>query len=135
MTQQTYKTARRRYKRANIVLMAIYVVAILGGSLYLKSLEIEPLWLQITISIATAAPLILYLISMVRYFKETDEYNRALHLMAFAYGAVFTVSTVFVVGALQMFGAIETFEIFWLGVLFFFAYGISHKLLGGRDRA
>jgi len=135
MNKQTYKTARQRYKRANIVLMATYVVAILGGSYYLKTLEVEPLWLQIAVAIATAGPLVLYLVSMLRYFNETDEYNRALHLKAFAYGAVFTISTVFVVGALQMFDVIVTFEIFWLGVLFFFAYGISHKLLGGKDRA
>ncbi len=135
MTQHTYKTARRRFKRANTVLMAIYVIAILGGTYYLKSLEIEPLWLQITIAFLVAAPLCLYLVSMLRYFQETDEYNRMLHLQAFAYGAVFTVSMVFIVGALQMFDVIESFEIFWLGVMFFLAYGISHKVIGGKDCA
>ena len=133
MTQQTYKTARRRFKRTNMILMAAYVVAILGGSYYLKTLEVEPRWLQITIAFATAAPLVLYLISMLRYFSETDEYTRAIHLKAFAYGAVFTVSMVFIIGALQMFDVIESFEIFWLGVLFFFAYGISSMLLGGKN--
>ena len=133
MTQHTYKTARRRFKRANMVLMATYVITILGGTYYLKTLEVEPLWLQITIALAVAVPLILYLVSMLRYINETDEYTRAQHLKAFAYGAVFTVSTVFIIGALQMFDVIESFEIFWLGVLFFFAYGISNKLLGGKD--
>lgn len=135
MTKSTYKTARRRYRRANIVLMVLYVIAISGGTFYLKTLEVEPLWLQISIAFATAGPLVLYLMSMLRYFSETDEYNRALHLKAFSYGAVFTVSMVFIIGALQMFDVIESFEIFWLGILFFFSYGLSHKFLGGKDRA
>ncbi len=135
MTQQTYKTARRRYKRTSIALMVVYAVAIFGGTLYLKMLEVEPLWLQITIAVLVAAPLCLYLVSMLRYFRETDEYVRMLHLQAFAYAAVFTVSMVFIIGALQMFDVIESFEIFWLGVIFFLAHGIAHKVIGGKDCA
>lgn len=135
MTQQTYKTARRRFKRAYFSAMAMYVVAILGGTYFLKSLEVEPVWLQISIALAVALPLCVSLGTMLRHFNETDEYNRMMHFRSFAYGGALTVSLVFVIGSLQMFDVIESFEIFWIGVFFFFAYGISHRLLGGRDCA
>ena len=121
MAEQTYKTARRRFKRAYFIMMAIYVVAILGGTYVLKSLEVEPLWLQLTIALSVALPLCLSLGIMLRHFSETDEYTRLMHLQSFAYGSVLTVSLVFIIGALQMFEIIETFEIFWIGVFFFFA--------------
>lgn len=135
MTQHTYKSARRRYHAVFWPLMVAYIVVILGGSFYLASLETEPVWLQATLAVASAVPVIAVLFVMLRYFSETDEYSRLLQYKAFAYGAVWTVSAVFLVGFLQMFEAIGNIEVFWFGPAFFFAYGISYKLIGGKDCA
>ncbi|MEL7231042.1 MAG: hypothetical protein AAGJ85_00855 [Pseudomonadota bacterium] len=133
MTQQTYKSARRRYVRVFWPLMAIYTVIVLTGSFYLASLETEPLWLQISLAVASAVPVIAVLFVMLRYFAETDEYSRLLQYKAFAYGAVFTVSAIILVGFLQLFDVIGSVQVFWLGPGFFVAYGISHRVMGGGE--
>ncbi|MEL8054660.1 MAG: hypothetical protein AAGK66_00775 [Pseudomonadota bacterium] len=133
MTQHTYKSARRRYVRVFWPLMAIYTVIVLAGSFYLGSLETEPVWLQASLAIACALPVIAVLFIMLRYFAETDEYSRLLQYKAFAYGAVFTVSAIMLVGFLQLFDVIGSVEVFWFGPAFFLAYGISHRVIGGGE--
>jgi hypothetical protein len=105
----------------------------LGGSYYLRTVEVEPTWLKILISIAVTLPIIASLFAMLRYFEETDEYSRLLQLRAFATGAVITVSALFAVGFLQMFAVLGAVEVFWFGPLFFVCYGLAHRLTGGRD--
>lgn len=133
MTQHTFKSATRRYWRAFVPVMALYLIVILAGSYYLKTLEVEPLWLKTSIALGSAIPMILFLFVQLRYFEETDEYNRALQFKGFAYGAAVTVSAIFVAGFLQMFDVIANVEVFWFGPFFFIAYGISTYLLGGRQ--
>ena len=133
MTQQTFKSAKRRYKRAFWPLMAVYVVIILAGSYGLKQMDPEPVWLQASLAVASATPVIATLLVMLRYIIETDEYTRLLQLKAFAWGAVITVSLIFLVGFLQMFHVLELVEVFWFGPVFFIAYGLSTLMLGGRD--
>ena len=125
MTQQTFKSAKRRYLRLMWPMMILYVAIILVGSLWLKQFETEPKWLQLSLALASAAPVIATLFAMLRYANETDEYSRLIQLKAFAWGGTITVSALFVVGFLQIFHVIEMFEIFWFGPLFFFAYGLT----------
>lgn len=133
MTQQTFKSAKRRYKRAFWPLMAIYVVIILAGSYGLKQMDPEPVWLQASLAVASAVPVIGTLLVMLRYIIETDEYTRLVQLKAFAWGAVITVSLIFLIGFLQIFDVVELVEVFWFGPVFFIAYGLSTRMLGGRD--
>lgn len=113
--------------------MAIYVAIILGGSFYLNTLDTVPIWMNATLAIASALPVIAVLFIMLRYVSETDEYTRLTQLKAMAYGATIVFSAIFIVGFLQMFDVIETFQVFWFGPAYFFAYGVSSFLLGGRD--
>ena len=131
--QHTFKSARRRYWRAFITTMIVYLVVTLAGKFLLNTFETEPKWLQVTAALACSVPLIIFLIVQLRYFFETDEYNRQMQLMGFAYGAAVTVSLIFVFGFLQLFDAIGSVEVFWFGPFFLVAYGISTYLLGGRD--
>ncbi|MCR9268790.1 MAG: hypothetical protein ACX94B_02275 [Henriciella sp.] len=133
MTQHTFKSAKRRYFRAFWPLMALYVIIVLAGSFGLNQLDPEPKWLQATLAIACAVPVIATLLVMLRYVSETDEYTRLVQLKGFAWGGVITVSGIFIVGFLQLFHVIENFEVFWFGPAFFIAYGLSTFLLGGRD--
>lgn len=133
MSQHTFKDAKRRYWMAFVPTMAIYLLATLGGAFFLNTYEIQPKWMQVTVALACAAPMVVFLIVQLRYFFETDEYNRQIQLKGFAYGAAITVGLIFVFGFLQLFHAIETIEIFWFGPFFFIAYGISTYALGGRQ--
>ena len=133
MTQQTFKSAKRRYHRVFWPLMIVYTLIVVGGSVGLNLLETEPVWLQATLAVACAIPVVATLLVMMRYAEETDEYTRLVQLKAFAWGGIVTISLIFLVGFLQLFEVVERFEVFWFGPLFFIAYGISTHLIGGRQ--
>jgi hypothetical protein len=133
VTQQTFKSAKRRYHRIFWPLMIVYTIVVIGGSFGLNQLDPEPQWLQATLAIACAVPVIATLLVMIRYAEETDEYNRMVQLRGFAWGGILTVSGIFLVGFLQLFHVIDRIEIFWFGPLFFVAYGLSTFVIGGRN--
>lgn len=133
MAQQTFKSASRRYWRAFVPIMIVYLIATLAGSFYLKTFDEEPVWLQATVAIACTLPMLLFLFIQVRYFLETDEYNQIIQLKGFAIGASITIGAIFLVGFLQMFHVLGHVEVFWFGPAFFIAYGVSTYLLGGRQ--
>ena len=132
MTQQTFKSAKRRYHRVFWPLMVVYTLIVIGGSFGLKQFETEPIWLQATLAVACAAPVIGTLLVMMRYAEETDEYSRLVQLKGFAWGGIITVSAIFLIGFLQLFDILGLVEVFWFGPFFFVAYGLSTLLIGGR---
>ena len=134
MAQQTFKSAKRRYHRVFWPLMAVYTVTVIAGSFMLNQMDPEPKWLQASLAIACALPVIATLLVMMRYALETDEYTRLIQLKGFAWGGIVTISVVFTIGFLQLFHVIETFEIFWFGPFFFIAYGISTFILNGGKK-
>lgn len=133
MQKVTFKEARKRYLRLFWPVMGFYVLAVLGGSYLSRQYETTPLWLGVSLALIVSLPLVGVLFLMVRYFQEADEYTRLMQLTAFAYGACMTVGAIFVVGFLQMFDVIGNVDIFWFGPAFFLAYGVSYKLMGGKD--
>ncbi|NQY12763.1 MAG: hypothetical protein HRT81_02750 [Henriciella sp.] len=134
MTQQTFKSAKRRYHRVFWPLMGVYSVIVLAGSYTLNQMDPEPEWLQASLAVACAVPVIGTLLVMLRYALETDEYSRMIQLKGFAWAGVITVSIIFLIGFLQLFHVIENFEIFWFGPFFFIAFGISTLIMnGGRQ--
>lgn len=132
MAQQTFKSAKKRYWRAFVPIMIMYLVATLAGSFYLGTFDVEPTWLQATIALACSLPMVFFLYVQIRYFLETDEYDRLIQLKGFAIGAAITVSAIFLLGFLQMFHVIDRIEVFWFGPAFFVAYGLSTYAIGGR---
>ena len=98
MQKVTHKEARKRYRRIMWPAMIVYLAAILGGSFWLKQFESAPLWAGLLVTVAVSLPVMIVMFLLVRYFSETDEYNRMLHLKAFAYGASTTMSAIFFVG-------------------------------------
>lgn len=132
MAQQTFKSAKRRYWRAFVPIMIVYLIATLAGSFYLRTFDVEPTWLQATIAIACTLPMLYFLFIQIRYVLETDEYDRLMQLKGFAIGAGITVGAIFLLGFLQMFHVIDRVEVFWFGPGFFIAYGLSTYAIGGR---
>ncbi len=123
MTQQTFKSASKRYWRAFVPIMLVYLVATLAGSFYLKTFEVEPVWLQATVAVACTLPMLLFLFIQIRYFLETDEYNQMIQLKGFAIGSAITVGAIFLIGFLQMYHVINQVEVFWFG-----AQSLDHVL-------
>lgn len=132
MAQQGFKAASRRYHRLYWPLMAIYVAACFAGAAYVDE-GTTPVWIAASVAIATAAPLLLVLWLMLRYFDETDEYTRLRQLKAFAEGAAITIGAVLVIGFLQMFEVVQDVAVFWFGPMFFVAYGLAFCLRSLRS--
>ena len=133
MTQQTYKSARRRYVRVFWPLMAAYMAVVLGGTAYLGFSGNESLWLKTGLGIGMGLPMVAVLFVMVRFFEEADEYTRLLHLRSFAYATVVTIGAIAMFGALQMFDAMGGVEVFWFVPGFFLSYGLIYRSMGGKD--
>lgn len=133
MTQQTFKSAQRRYHRLFWPLMFVYTVMVLLASFGLDMVDPKPTWLQVVFALACTAPVIATLLVMMRYTEETDEYTRMVQLRSFAWAAVFTVSALFAVGFLQLFGVLGQIEVFWFGPVFFLAYGATTGIIGGKQ--
>lgn len=132
MAQQGFKAANRRYHRLYWPLMAIYVAACFAGAAYVDE-GTTPVWIATSVATATAAPLLVVLWLMLRYFDETDEYTQLRQLKAFAEGAAITIGGVFVVGFLQLFEVLQDVTVFWFGPMFFVAYGVAFCLRSLRS--
>ena len=126
MAHLGFRAAKRRYHRTFWPLMAIYVLAVLGGSWMVNQYDEPSLWMNVAAALASALPIIAVLLVILRYFEETDEYTRLRQLKAFAYGAVIAVSAIFLVGFLQLFDVFGGIEVFWFGPLFLLAWGLSY---------
>ena len=124
MTQQTFKSAQRRYHRLFWPLMFVYTVMVLLASFGLDMVDPKPTWLQVVFALACTAPVIATLLVMMRY---------TVQLRSFAWGAVFTVSALSTVGFLQLFGVLERIDVFWFGPVFFLAYGATTRIIGGKQ--
>lgn len=133
MAQHTYKSARARYLRRLWPLMALYVAVVIGGAVYSRMVDFEPLWVKALFAVAMGLPIMAVLFVMVRFFEEADEYVRLTQLRAFAYGTALTLGAAAIIGALQMFDVLGYIEVFWFVPGFFLAYGLSYRLMGGRD--
>ncbi|MBU4568558.1 MAG: hypothetical protein KJ833_06290, partial [Alphaproteobacteria bacterium] len=73
-------------------------------------------------------PILGALWAILRRVRETDEYTRLRQLTALAQGGAITAGIAFLVGFLQIFNVIGSVDVFWLGTLFFLAYGLSYCL-------
>ena len=133
MQKITHKQARKRYKRLVWPAMVIYLASIFAGSLWLRQFESAPLWAGLLVAMAVSVPVAVVMFLLIRYFSETDEYNRMLHLRAFAYGASTTISVIFFVGFLQMFDVVGQVDLILFGLGFLFVYPFSYWLMGGKD--
>lgn len=124
MSQRGFRTASRRYHYLFWPMMVVYAAVILATT-WLLDENTAPLWLKIVCAMLTTAPMLIVLFAMRRLTEETDEYTRMNQLKALRDGGLITAGAIFLVGFLQIFDVIQSFDVFWFGPLFFFAYGLS----------
>lgn len=132
MTQPTFKSANRRYFRAFVPIMALYLLILMAGKFYLNSLTAEPQALQVAIALLAALPMAAFIGIELRFIAETDEYTRAIRYKAIAFAAGILVTAIFTIGFLQLFDAMGAIDVFWFGPAFFGLYGLSSVYLGGK---
>ncbi|MAP96264.1 MAG: hypothetical protein CMK07_15060 [Ponticaulis sp.] len=132
MANYTFQQANRRYRSVFFPLIALYVVACIGGALLLKTMEVPPVWLKPVVAVFTVAPIFGVFWLVWRYIQETDEYTRLRQLEALSIGGMTCASATGVVGFLELYDAIpaDAVPTFLFLPVFFFSWGVTKWLRG-----
>lgn len=125
MSNQTYKSAIRRYRRSFIPVIIFYVIACIAAPFVMGAVGADNLPVATLLAVLTGAPVGVIMWLMLRLSRETDEYSRLQMLESLAEGAGIVVTLSMVVGFLEMYGAIDPVWTFWVGPAFFFAYAFA----------
>lgn len=126
MAEVTFREANKRYRRAFIPVMAVYTVAVFGGSYLLKQFETPPTWLATIVALIMAAPIGGVLWLMWRLSRETDEYTRQQQMAAMAAGGMITAFFSVVWGFLELYNVVPSLWTFLVGPIFFLSYGLIY---------
>ena len=119
-----FKEANRGYKLVFWPMTVLYLVVVLGTSWFVAT-ETSAQWVRVVCALATTAPVLAMLWSIIRHTDETDEYTRIRQLRGLAVAGAVTAGAVFIVGFLQMFDALGAVDVFWFGPFYFLAFGLN----------
>ena len=130
---KSFRKATRRFLWLYIPVVAIYS-GVLAGALYLINAQ-SPLWLKLSAGLIVALSLFGALYAMRRVTEETDEYLRMHQLRVLRDAGLLTAGGAQLVGLLVVFGVLPSFAFVWIGVGYFFAYGVASCFPQGRKAA
>jgi hypothetical protein len=130
MTKPNYQQANKRYHRLFGPAMLAYSICIVGGVFGVHATGPNNLIVRTLAGLAAAIPLIIAIWALLRFVRETDEFNRQMNLQALAFAGGVTASLAALVGFLQMYEVVPLFPAFWFVVFYFPAYGFGHLLTG-----
>jgi uncharacterized membrane protein len=128
MTKVSYQQANRRYLRLFVPAMALYAVAVIGGVFLVSAMDNQVS--RVVAGLAAGLPLVVATIALLRFARETDDFNRQANFEAMGYAGAMTASAAALVGFLQMYDVLPLFPAFWFVVFYFPAYGFSFYLTG-----
>jgi hypothetical protein len=130
MTKTTYQQANKRYRALFSPAMLFYAIALLGGQFWLNDSGPNNLVVRTLAGLATGIPLIVAIWALLRFVRETDEFNRQMNLQALAIAGGVTASLAAAIGFLQMYDVVRMFPAYWFVVVYFLAYGAGNMLKG-----
>lgn len=130
MAKPNFKQANQRYKALFLPAMLAYSVSIVGGVFWVQASAPDNFIVRIIAGLAAAIPLVVAIWALMRFVRETDEYNRQLNLEALAFAGGVTASLAALIGFLQMYDVVPMFPAFWFVILYFPAYGFGHLITG-----
>ena len=133
MSPISFKQAKRRYHLVFWPMIAIYVVACLGGALIQRQITPAPIWLAPILAFLTVVPMLAVLVFIWRYVQETDEYSRMRQLEALAIGGLVTAGAAGFIGFLQIYDAIPTFPVVMMLPFFFISFGLAKIFRGDKE--
>jgi hypothetical protein len=127
MTKTTYKEANNRYRLIFSPAMLAYAIAIIGGELFDVNGAVNPV-VRTVAGLAAAIPLVIAIWALLRFVRETDDFNRQMNLQSLAFAGGVTASLAALIGFLQMYDVVPIFPAFWFVVIYFATYGLSQAL-------
>jgi hypothetical protein len=109
-------------------MMVIYVLTIMACSGLLQE-DASPLWLHVTLAIATTLPGVIGIWAILRMAHKADEYTRASQIRALAEGGAMLASGLFLTGFLQIYDVIGRVEVLRLKFQVQHPAPIGHRML------
>jgi hypothetical protein len=127
-------SAMRAYQRGIAVTVSVYVVVILGLSMFLRHHHPRgPL--AYGLAVLPSIPIVGMLVVMGVYLREEkDEFLRwrTIKALLWATGMMLAVTTV--IGFLQNFAEMQAPPAYWVFVLYWIVFGLAQHLLSAGDR-
>jgi hypothetical protein len=133
MTKTTYRQANRRYHKLFFPAMILYAVTLVGGRLWVGSSGVDNLAVRTVAGLAAGIPLMIAIWALLRFVRETDEFNRQINQQSLAFAGGVTAGLAALIGFLQMYDVVVLFPAFWFVVVYFVAYGLGQAF--GRKAA
>jgi hypothetical protein len=130
----TYKEANKRYRRAFWPVIVLYVVLCFAGPMSLQTLDEPPKWAWALMAVLTGLPIVGVFWLIGRLLRETDEYTRQQQTDALLFGGGVALSVAVIWGFLDLYDVTPPLWSFWLGPIFFGAYGLAACVQRLRNR-
>lgn len=115
--------AKKRYLKTTAVSMLFYVIVIMGVAFYLKDREVSDI-IKYSLAILPTIFVWWFLWGAIRFYKETDEYERSNMVGGMLAGVVVLLLISSSWGFLEMLADAPKLPIFWILPIFFVASGL-----------
>ncbi|NNE58041.1 MAG: hypothetical protein HKN36_08045 [Hellea sp.] len=120
--------AQRRYKKTTAMAMLFYVIVIFSVAFYLKRTDdVAPVLKYILAALPTIF-VWWFLWGAIRFYKETDEYERSRLQTGMLFGVIFTMLLSSGWGFMEMFADAPQLPVFWIFPAFILASGVGRLL-------
>ncbi len=116
--------AKKRYFKTTRNSMILYIVTIFTVSFYLNTIEAQTV-VKYGLAILPAIFVWWFLWGAIRFYKETDEYERSKLVSGMLAGVVVLLLISSSWGFLEMFADAPKLPVFWILPIFFLASGLS----------
>jgi len=118
--------AKKRYKKTTALSMLFYVITIFGVAFYIAKVDVPS---AVKYGLA-ALPIIFvwwFLWGFIRFFKETDEYERSRLTMSMLVGVIVIMLVTSGWGFMEMLADAPPLPVFWIFPLYFLASGMARQ--------
>jgi hypothetical protein len=126
MTKPSFKQANKRYHRLFTPAMIAYAIFVTGGVFWVHFTGPNNPIIRTLAGLGAGIPLVVAIWALMRFVRETDEFNRQMNLIALAFAGGVTASLAALIGFLQMYDVVPMFPAFWFVIIYFPAYGIGN---------
>jgi len=118
--------ARKRYKKTTAISMLFYIVTIFAVSIYIAKTDVP----NMAKYVLSCLPIIFvwwFLWGFIRFFKETDEYERSRLTTSMLVGVVVIMLVTSGWGFMEMLADAPPLPVFWIFPMYFLASGLAQQ--------
>lgn len=116
--------ANKQYLKTTAISMVFYMIAIFGAAVYLRSADAAPDVVKYGLALLPALFVWWFLWGAIRFYKDTDEYERSKMVGGMLAGVVVLMLISSSWGFMEMLADAPRLPIFWILPIFFITSGL-----------